>query len=175
MKPSGQIHIYTGNGKGKTTAALGCALRAMGAGMRVYLGQFMKKGHFSEVKALKVFQGQITIEQFGRTGFYTKQEKDRDKQTQYAVKGLKKAGRAMLSGKYDVVILDEINIAVHFSLLRELEVLSLIERKPQKVELILTGRYAPPSLIACAHLVSEIQEVKHYYKKGVAARKGIEK
>jgi len=165
------IQVYTGNGKGKTTAAFGLALRAAGAGLKVYIGQFIKKGDYCEVKALKKIRN-IKIEQYGRGCFIRKTllQKDID----LALKGFNKLKNIIRSKVYDVVILDEVNITVNLGLLKADEVVSLIKSASRKMEIILTGRYAHPKIIAAADLVSEIKEVKHCYRKGVKARIGIE-
>ncbi|PIQ89869.1 MAG: cob(I)yrinic acid a,c-diamide adenosyltransferase [Candidatus Omnitrophica bacterium CG11_big_fil_rev_8_21_14_0_20_42_13] len=165
------IHIYTGNGKGKTTAALGLALRAAGAGLKVYFTQFIKRGAFSEIKAAKKIKN-ITVEQFGR-GRFIKGVPDK-KDAKSAQRGLKKISAFVLSGKSGLVIMDEINLAVKFGLIDVKELAELIKKTPANVELVLTGRCAHPEIIKLADLVSEIKEVKHYYKKGMKARKGIE-
>lgn len=167
------IQVYTGCGKGKTTAALGLALRAAGAGLRVYIGQFAKGKpyHYNELKSLKKFPN-IKVEQFGRGCFIKVKPKKEDIES--AQEGLKRA-KGIIAGKaYDLIILDEINIALHFGLLRENEVISMIKSLPKKKELVLTGRNASPRIIRLADLVSEIKEIKHYYKKGVRARRGID-
>lgn len=165
------IQVYTGAGKGKTTAALGLALRAAGAGLKVYIGQFIKGRPYSEIKALKKLKN-IKIEQYGRGCFIGHKADTKD--IILAKCGLNKAIRAISSRKYDVVILDEINVALHYKLLNLKEVTSLIKQTPKTTELVLTGRYAHPQVIKLADLVSHIREIKHYYKKGVKARKGIE-
>ncbi|TAL22325.1 MAG: cob(I)yrinic acid a,c-diamide adenosyltransferase [Nitrospirae bacterium] len=168
----GYIHIYTGNSKGKTTAALGLALRAMGAGLRVFVGQFIKKRICSEHKALERFRDLITVRQYG-TGFIMG-KKPASSAIAAAKKGFADVKKALSSGQYDMVILDEINIAVHYGLLSTNDVLKLFEKKPPAVELIITGRYADKKLIKKADLVTEMREIKHYFKQGVKARKGIE-
>lgn len=174
-KRRGYIQVYTGSGKGKTTAALGLALRAAGHKQRVYIGQFLKGQMYGELLSAKQLSPYIIIEQFGRTGFIHV-TKDPDKEDiQKAKKGLKKCLEAMLSLKYRIVILDEINVAVYFNLLKEKDVLEFLSQKPEEVEVILTGRYAPATFIKRADLVTEMKEKKHYYKKGVRAREGIEK
>jgi len=165
------IQVYTGNGKGKSTAAFGLALRAAGAGLKVYIGQFVKTGCYSEVKALKKIK-RIKIEQFGRRCFIKKNPDKID--LVLAKKGLAKAKEAISCRKYRIVILDEINIALKYGLLKLMDVLLLMESTPNSVELIFTGRYAHPLVKKMADLVSEIREVKHYYSKGVKARRGIE-
>jgi len=165
------IQVYTGNGKGKTTACLGLALRAQGAGLKVFIGQFIKKGHYSELSALKKLAN-IKVEQFGRGGFIIKKPVLKD--LEFAENGLSKIRDIIAKEAYDLVILDEINMAIRLKLLKLEKVLEVIKRAPKNMELILTGRYAPSRLLGAADLVSEIKEKKHYYKKGKKARKGIE-
>jgi len=171
----GLIQIYTGNGKGKTTAALGLALRAAGHGMRTYIGQFMKGQRYGELAAVKPLSPWITIEQFGRKGFLHVSENPDDADVRRAHIGLEKCRAAMLSKKYRIIVLDEVNVALDFKLLTEPEVHEFLDEKPDDVEVILTGRYAPPSLVRRADLVTEMREKKHYFAKGVKARIGIEK
>ena len=165
------IQVYTGNGKGKTTAALGMALRASGAGLRVFIAQFIKGKNYSELAALKKIKN-IKVEQFGRGCFIKKTAHAKD--IAAAKKGLLKVRKIISKETYDMVILDEINIALKLNLLELKEVISLIKKAPKKPELVLTGRYAHPKIIKLADLVSQIKEIKHYYKKGVKVRKGIE-
>ena len=167
----GKIQVYTGRGKGKTTAAFGLALRAAGAGLRVYIGQFIKGCPYSENKALRKIKN-IKVEQFGRGCFIKGTVKKKDEEL--ARKGLEKVRKVIAQGKYQLVILDEINVALKFGLLDLAEVVKLIKTKPGGLELVLTGRYAPAKILKLADLVTEMKEVKHYYKKGVPARKGIE-
>ena len=171
----GYIQVYTGNGKGKTTAALGLALRAAGHGFRTYFGQFLKGHKYGEIEAAKLLSPLITIEQFGRRGFIHVTENPDEEDIERAKVGLKKCLKAMLSGKYRIIVLDEINVAVYFKLLSETEVHEFLDQKPEGVEVILSGRYASPSFIRRADLVTEMKEKKHYYQKGISARKGIEK
>jgi len=171
----GYIQVYTGNGKGKTTAALGLALRAAGHGFRVYIGQFLKGQAYGELRSARKLAPLITIEQFGRKGFIHVTENPEDEDIDRARKGLKQCLEAMLSRKYRIVILDEIHVALHFKLLTEKDVHAFLDKKPPGVEVVLTGRYAPPSLIKRADLVTEMKEKKHYYSRGVRARPGIEK
>jgi len=165
------IQVYTGDGKGKTTAALGLALRASGAGLKVYIGQFIKGRSYSELKALKKIPN-IKIEQYGSGCFI----KDKPKQADIDLvrKGLKRVSQILVKRNYDLIILDEINVALYLGLLKVSEVTNLIKAAPKKTEIILTGRWAHPKVIRLANLVSEIKDVKHYYKKGIKARKGIE-
>lgn len=168
----GYVHVYTGDGKGKTTAALGLALRAAGAGFKVWIGQFVKGSEYSEHTALKRFEDLITIKQFGRSCFIKSEPEPED--IKVARKGLEEAGKIIVSGEYQMVILDEACIALHFNLFTTEELLGIIDKKLQNVELIITGRNAPREVIDAADLVTEMREVKHYYSKGVQARKGIE-
>ncbi len=169
----GYIHIYTGNGKGKTTASLGVAFRAMGRGMKVYIGQFMKGQKYGELESAKRFKDLLKIEQFGKDTFvHIKFPSEED--IKMAKEGLERIRSALKEG-YDIVIADEIITAVHFNLLSEEDVINLMRNKPERVELILTGRYATQKMIEFADLVTEMKEVKHYYTKGVLARDGIER
>jgi len=174
-KFKGYIQVYTGNGKGKTTAALGLALRAAGHGLRTYIGQFLKGQVYGELAAARKLKPLITIEQFGRKGFVHVTENPDEEDIRRARAGLEKCRRAMLSGSYSIVVLDEVNVALHFRLLEEKDVLGLLDQKPAEVELVLTGRYAPLSIIRRADLVTEMKDKKHYYTRGVRARLGIEK
>ena len=169
----GYIQVYTGNGKGKTTAALGLALRAAGAGLKVFFAQFMKGIKSSEVNALEKVSDQITIKQYGSDCFVNKTPKEGD--IIAARKGLTEARDAMLSGRYQVVVLDEANVAIEYNLISTEDLLGLMRIKPDDVELIITGRDADPKIIEAADLVTEMKEVKHYYPTGVSARRGIEK
>lgn len=165
------IQVYTGNGKGKTTAALGLAVRAAMAGKRVFIGQFIKGMEYSELKLPKWIP-EITIKQFGRDCFI--RQKPTAKDIEMARKGLVFCTQILTEENHDIVILDEINVALFFDLFALEEVLELLESKAEHVELILTGRYAPREIIERADLVTEMVEVKHYYTKGVQARAGIE-
>ncbi len=171
----GYIQVYTGNGKGKTTAALGLALRAAGYKHKVYIGQFLKGQEYGELLSAKKLSPYITIEQFGRKGFIHVTKDPDEEDIKRAKRGLKKCLEAMLSRKYRIIILDEINVAVDLNLITEEEVHEFLDKRPEDVEIILTGRYAPPSFLKRADLVTEMKEKKHYYKKGVKAREGIEK
>lgn len=168
----GLIQIYTGNGKGKTTAALGLALRALGAGFKVYIGQFIKKGAYGEIKALRRFYPNIVVCQYGRGCFIRGKPTPAD--IQCARKGLTALGKVMLSGKYDLVIADEINCAVKAGLITAKEVLRLIDKKPLKVELVLTGRNAPRRIIKRADLITEMRNIRHPFDRDGLERKGIE-
>ena len=165
------IQVYTGCGKGKTTAALGLALRSAGAGFFVYICQFAKGRFYSELRLLKKIKN-IEIEQFGRRCFIKKKPAKID--IELACKGLENAKRAILNKKFRLIILDEINIALNLNLISLKEVIEMLKTAPKNKEIVLTGRYAPLQIIDAADLVSQIQEIKHYYKKGIKARKGIE-
>ncbi len=171
----GLIQVYTGDGKGKTTAALGLALRAAGYGFRTYFGQFLKGQPSGEILAVKKLSSLVTLEQFGRKKFLKITEDFEEEDYKLAEEGLKKCLEAMLSGKYQIIVLDEVNVAVNLGLLKEKQVLEFLDRKPADVEVVLTGRYAPESFLQRADLVTEMVCRKHYYEKGVRARKGIEK
>ncbi len=172
----GYIQVYTGNGKGKTTAALGLAIRAAASGMNVYIGQFIKGMHYSELDILekcRYLGDHIKLKQYGKDCFIHNKPTEED--VRMALEGVKDLKSAMESGVYDVVIADEINIAVYFKLFSEDTLLDLMRSKPDKVELIITGRKATEKVIEQADLVTEMKEIKHYYTKGVQARVGIEK
>ena len=169
----GFVQIYTGDGKGKTTAALGLALRAAGAGLRVYFGQFIKNGDYSELTGLARFADCITVAQFGLGRFVGREPAPEDREA--AQRGLQEIRRALVSGAYDLVIGDEANVAASRGLIEEADLLALIDLRPPQVELVLTGRGAPAVVLARADLVTEMRAVRHYYDRGVAARVGIEK
>jgi cob(I)alamin adenosyltransferase len=168
---AGFVHVYTGNGKGKTTAALGLALRASGSGLKVFVQQFAKAKDCGELKALARLRN-IKVSQCGNVSFIIGKPKITD--IQCARRGLELAVESILSGKYDLVILDEINVAMNLGLIDSSEVKELIAAKPACVELVLTGRGCPVSIKKIADLVTEMREVRHPYKKGIAARQGIE-
>jgi cob(I)alamin adenosyltransferase len=170
----GYVQVYTGNGKGKTTAALGLALRAAGRGFRIYMGQFIKGQPYGELSAVQMLLPHINIEQYGRGEFiHVKASPDKE-DIQAAQNGLERASDRMLCGDYDVIILDEILTAYHFNLVSQSDILAFMSKKPPALELILTGRYAPQAVMDAADLVTEMREVKHYFQQGVAARMGIE-
>jgi cob(I)alamin adenosyltransferase len=168
----GYVQVYTGNGKGKTTAAFGLALRAAGAGLRVFIAQFVKGMEYSELFAIKRFSDLITLRQYGRGCFIRGEPSEED--IRAARNGLAEVREILSSGKYRVIILDEANIATHFKLFPVEELLALIDDKPEDVELVITGRNADPRVMEKADLVTEMREVKHYYASGVQARDGIE-
>ncbi len=168
----GYVHVYTGDGKGKTTAAIGLAIRAAGHGMKSYIGQFMKGMHYGELDALKAIP-LITIEQYGGDCCLRKEDVT-ELDVKRAKEGLIRSKTAMHSGDYDLLILDEINVTIWFELLNVSEVLPLLYERPAHLELIFTGRRAPQAFIDQADLVTEVKNVKHYFDKGILARKGIE-
>ena len=168
----GYVQVYTGNGKGKTTASLGLALRAAGADLKVYIIQFLKKGNYSEIKSLSKFEN-ITIEQYGLGKFVRGTPSEEDRAA--GKKGYEKVCEILKQNKHDLVIVEEGNVAFMCNLFSEAELLALVDMKPDNVELVITGRGAPQSLIDKADLVTEMKEIKHYYKQGVPARVGIEK
>jgi cob(I)alamin adenosyltransferase len=174
-KFKGYIQVYTGNGKGKTTAALGLALRAAGHGCRIFIGQFLKGQLYGELRSVRRLSPLITIRQFGRRGFIHVTDDPGDEDIRRARRGLDACRRAMLSGTFRVVVLDEINVALRFRLLDRRDIDLLLDQKPADVELVLTGRYAPAWLIRRADLVTEMKDRKHYYSRGIRARIGIEK
>lgn len=167
----GYIHVYTGNGKGKTTAALGLSLRAVCAGKTVYFGQFIKGMDYSELKCTDYLPN-FTIEQHGRDCFIFNDPTDED--IRIARNGLKKIEEILKDGIHDIVVLDELNIALYYKLFSVEDVLKVLESRNKDKEIIITGRYAPNEIIEIADLVTEMKEIKHYYTQGVEARKGIE-
>ncbi len=204
---AGQVHVYTGEGKGKTTAALGLALRAVGQGLKVVMVQFMKGGKYTgEYVAANNYLPNFKILQFGRpcikqpkqlklSGFNPELNQPEqfnsvhedidcgdckycflndDIQRDYVEEGFNKASELILSGKYDLVILDEINLSMHLGFINPKLVLNLITNKPELVELVLTGRNAPAEILAAADLVTEMKMSRHYYNTGTSARRGVE-
>jgi len=166
------VQVYTGEGKGKTTAAIGLAMRAIGAGLKVFILQFIKMGEYSEIKSLRKFPEDITIEQFG-CGCFTGKPAHEDILPAQA--GLERVKEIISSGKYDVVILEEANVAVKKNLFSEQDLLDIIDLRPPTVELVITGRGATTKVIDKANLVTEMIPIKHYFKEGIKARIGIEK
>lgn len=169
----GLVEIFTGNGKGKTSAALGAVLRALGQGLRVHIVYFMKGDYPYGERNILAQLPNVSFQSFGHRDFVDPQKVKKSEKEQ-ARRALKAARRAMASGDYDLLVLDEINIAVAWKLLEVEEALQLIEEKPEKVELILTGRHADPRLIERADLVTEMVEIKHPFQKGIKARRGID-
>lgn len=170
----GLVQVYTGSGKGKTTASLGLALRAVGHGMRVKVLQFMKGSTvYGELETARRLAPELNIEQVGRDTFVSRSN-PAPEDRRYAEEGFEKARQAVLCGDFDLVVLDEINCAVDFGLIPLESLQDLIRQKPAHTELVLTGRGAHPEIIAMADLVTEMREVKHYYNSGQHARVGIE-
>jgi len=169
----GLVQVFTGDGKGKTSAAIGAVIRALGHGLKVYIVFFMKGDYLYGERSILSQLPNVTMESFGSGGFIDPANiKPEDREE--AKRALAAAGEAMLSGGYDLVVLDEVNLAVAWSLVGVEEVLGLIEDKPQAVELILTGRQADSKLVKSADLVTEMLKIKHPYDEGVAGREGIE-
>ena len=168
----GYVHVYTGNGKGKTTAALGLTLRAAGAGLRVFIGQFMKTPGTSEAIALARFADRVLVRQYGSGVFLRGKPSPED--VAAARSGLDEVRAVLAAGRFDVVVADEANVASHFGLVTAEDLVSLVDIRPPHVELIFTGRKADPRLLARADLVTEMREVRHYFAAGVPARRGIE-
>jgi cob(I)alamin adenosyltransferase len=175
----GRVEVYTGDGKGKTTAALGLALRAAGYGFRTYIGQFLKGQPSGELTSVRRLSPLLTIEQFGAKKFVhfapSSGAAAKNKDVRRAEYGLERCRTAMLSKKYRIIVLDEINVALYFKLLSAKAVLEFLDQRPPDVEVILTGRRAPLSLVRRADLVTEMKSRKHYYERGVRAREGIER
>ncbi len=169
----GLVQVYTGNGKGKTTAAFGQALRAVGQGYRVCVIQFMKGRKYGEFIAAEKHLPNLTIHLSGLDSFVMR-DNPAPLDIELARQGLDMARRTIASGDFDMVILDEINVAADFGLILLDDIIALIKNKPASLDLILTGRYAPPEIVAIADTVSEIREVRHHYHAGVKERAGIE-
>lgn len=188
------LQVYTGNGKGKTTAAIGLSIRAIGAGMKVYFVQFMKGLAYSEQKILQKFSPQLVLKTSGKPYFIAEEgmidkEKIKDWGSDIVIfpkgnppadyialisEGVKAAKAAILSKQYDVVVLDEINMALFFGLMKKEEAEKLLDSAAENMEIICTGRNAPDWLIEKADLVTEMKQIKHYYDKGIMGRRGIE-
>lgn len=173
MIGKGFVHVYTGNGKGKTTAALGLVLRACGAGLKVFVAQFLKSKDYSELVALQRFSDLVTVKQYGTGKFVRGNPSEEDRRM--AGVGLREVKEALLSEEYQLVVLDEANVATGYKTLKAEDIVDLIRSKPEGVELVITGRCADPAVIENADLVTEMKEIKHYYRGGIGARKGIEK
>lgn len=176
MLKHGYIQIYTGDGKGKTTASLGLALRALGHGWKVLIIQFTKGDHgtsYGEIASAGKFIGNLEVRQFGLDRVVYSHNICLD-DAKEAKKGWELAKEAINSGEYQLIILDEVNICIAMNMIKISEVKEALLHKPEELEIVLTGRYAHPELIAMAHLVTEMKPVKHYFDMGVMARQGIE-
>ena len=170
----GQIHVYTGDGKGKTTAALGLAVRAAGADKKVYIGQFIKDMEYHEVKVLRSVGVSVELYGSGDGCFINREPGQND--VQAAEDAVQRAKQAAACGEYDVVILDEINIAHTLKLISTQQMLDIMDSKADKTELVFTGRYCPQEVLDKADLVTEMKEIRHYYNtKGLLSRDGIER
>ena len=169
----GYVQIYTGDGKGKTTAAIGLAIRALGAGWPVFFAQFLKAGEYSEHKALAQFSDHLTIKTYGRNVFIKGEPEEEDRRL--AQEAYQEIAEIVASGRHRLVILDEANVAVHYGLITVDQILDLIDRRAEGVELLITGRHAHSRLIERADLVTEMRAVKHYFDQGITARVGVEK
>ncbi len=173
-KSKGMIQVYTGKGKGKTTAALGLAMRAFGHGLKVYIIQFMKGNiRYGEVETARQLSPNLVIKQMGRETFVDRNNPDKT-DIELAQKAFQLAKEVIAAAEYDIIILDEINVAVDYGLISLEALLDLLDSKPAPVELILTGRDAKREVIEKADLVTEMVEVKHYYRDGIHSREGIE-
>ena len=173
----GSVQLYTGNGKGKTTAAFGLALRALAAGANVYIGQFVKSMRYGECgianAAPSLGNGHCELQLFGNGCMLLRTPTEKDRSAARA--GIARSLEALRSEAWDMVILDELTIALHLELVSDADIKDLLQARPPHVEFIITGRYAPDWLIARCDLVTDMQEVRHYYQQGVEARVGIER
>ncbi len=174
MLPKGYIHIYTGNGKGKTSAALGLAFRASGSGLRSIIIQFMKGLPTGELEAASKTGGLVTIERFGSRRFCRPDDGSFEEHRAFAREGYERAREVITGALFDIVILDEIITSATFNLLADGDILALCDALCDRTELVMTGRGASDALIERADLVTEMREIKHYYRAGVAPRRGIE-
>ena len=169
----GRLYVFTGNGKGKTTAALGMAIRAAGSGKRVFIAQFAKQGHYSEIEALNRLSDSITVEQFGTGRFVGKQPQSID--IRAAAEGLERVKQVMAGEDYQMIVMDEAAVAVKLGLLAADDLCEVAINRPDYMDLVITGRYAPKRIIELADFATEMRARKHYFEKGVRARIGIEK
>lgn len=170
----GFTHIYTGNGKGKTTAAIGLAIRAAGYGLKTCFIQFMKDFPYNEKMILSALKEQITLFHYGNDAFVFAKKPPSDEDIKAFRNGFNKALDIMSNQQHDLLILDEIFVCLYFDLCNEDDILTLIAEKPEGMELVLTGRYCPEHFYTYADLVTEMKEIKHYYQKGVLSRNGID-
>jgi cob(I)alamin adenosyltransferase len=171
----GLIIVNTGSGKGKTTAAMGTGLRAVGQGMKVLMLQFLKGSwHYGELDAVRAFGDKFVMKQMGRGFVKVGAEKPDPEDVRMVEEAWTEAEQAIQSGQWDLVILDEINYAISYGMLNAAKVVAVLEKRPEMVHVILTGRNAHPSIVEIADTVTEMRQVKHAYEKGVLAQKGIE-
>lgn len=170
----GFVQVYTGNGKGKTTAAIGQVIRAAGFGYKSYFLMLMKEFPYNEIKSLERLEDLIEVVQVGKDDFVYKKELPSQEEILKIRNSLDLFTKKMLSHKYDLLVLDEVFVSIFFGLIIVDDVLKIIKQKPDDVELILTGRYCPQEIIDCTDLVTEMKEIKHYYQKGILSRRGIE-
>lgn len=174
--PRGCVQVYTGDGKGKTTAAFGLALRAAGRGLRTFVGQLMKGSDYGELVGAEMLDGAITVEQLGSAECIPLRDTPEQRDAELAHDGLRRCREAMLCGEFNIVVIDEACVAVWFKLIDERDLLALIDDRPADIELVFTGRNAPQSLIDRADLVTEMRGVKHYFDtEQLMARDGIER
>ena len=170
----GFIQVYTGNGKGKSTAAIGQIIRAAGFGYKSFILMLMKEFPYNEIKIFEQLKNFISFAQVGKDDFVFRKELPSEFEKQKVANALADFTNKMLSNEYDILVLDEIFVAIYFRLTTTEELIRIIKQKPENVELILTGRYCPQEIIEIADLVTEMNEIKHYYQKGILARRGIE-
>jgi cob(I)alamin adenosyltransferase len=169
----GLVQVYTGDGKGKTTAAFGLAMRAIGKGLKVFVVQFLKGRKYGELETAGRLSDRLEVVQSGLDTFVKKGQPG-EEDLKLAHQGLELARRAIMGGEYDIVILDEVNVAIELGVLKVEEVLPLIDERPGGVELVLTGRYAPDEFCDRADIITEMRNVRHCFDKGVPMREGIE-
>lgn len=169
----GLVQVYTGDGKGKTTAAFGLAMRATGKGLKVFMVQFLKGRQYGELETARRLSDRLEVVQSGLDSFVKKGEPG-EEDLRLAHHGLELARGAIMGGEYDIVMLDEVNVAIELGVLKVEEVLPLIDERPDGVELVLTGRYAPEEFCERADIITEMRNVRHCFDKGVPMREGIE-
>lgn len=174
MNNKRMIQVYTGNGKGKTTAAIGQVVRAAGSGLKTYFAMFMKDYVYGELNILSKLSDSIELNHFGNDEFVFRKELPSIELKDEVKKGIIECSNKMISGNYDIIVLDEVLVSIYFQLIDLKDLIEIIENKPADVELILTGRYCPQEILERADLVTEMKEIKHYYREGVLSRKGFD-